>query len=578
MSGIKIIRRRKPDSSFLPFESPAASSAPKSNLGDILGRAADRMSRGEATPERPSVPAQAKQPRVPDMPIEEKVIAFIETLKVPDGPDAGKLVVLRDWQKRMIRQVYGPTRINDKGERIRAIRQAIWTLARKNGKTSLAAGLLLNHLTGPCALWNGQLFSVAFEVGQAALAYRALQSMVMQDEELSGRIILTESSKRAVCQQSNSVFRALSSESRSKHGLNPNFVLFDEFSQFGVDRQLFDVMTTSMGAQKEPLALIISTQAAEDAAVLSELIDYGRAIHKNEIVDPTFHLTEYTVPPEYDAFDESKWHLANPALGDFRSLDEMRQYAARARMLPTMMNSFRNLYLNQRVAMNSTFVDEVTWARCVGNIDYDALEGRSCTGGLDLSSKVDLTSFVLVFDDPPYEIVPFFWTPQNTLAERTKRDRVPYEKWVEAGYMEAVPGNAIDFRFVTQRIAELSALYNIRVIGFDRWRIDVLKTWFDEYGVDIPMVPIGQGFKDATLMVEAIENAMLNVTIKHDNHPVLKWNATNCSVVRDPAGNRKFDKSSRTARIDGFVAMCMGLRAKELIETDEMRSSPILLI
>jgi phage terminase large subunit-like protein len=568
-----IKRRKKPDTAFLPSQKTVK----VSDLGGVLGAAYTAVQNGEG-PTKRKAHAEVKKPRVPaEMPIEEKMISFIETLKVPDGPDVGKLIVLRDWQKRMIRQVYGPTRKNDKGETIRAVRQAIWTMARKNGKTSLAGGLILGHLTGPCAIWNGQLFSVAFEVGQAALAYRAFQSMVLQDEDLAGRIILTESSKRATCQMSNSVFRALSSESRSKHGLNPNFVLFDEFSQFGIDRALFDVMTTSMGAQKEPLSLIISTQAADDSAVLSEQIDYGRQIHRGEIKDPTFHLTEYSLPPEEDPFNEKKWHLANPALGDFRSLDEMRLYAARARRLPSMMNSFRNLYLNQRVAQKSTLIDEVTWAKCVGDIDYDSLEGRSCTAGLDLSSKVDLSSLVLIFDDPPFEVVPFFWTPKNTLEERTKRDRVPYERWVENGHMEAVPGNAIDFRFVTQRIAELSAIYNIRVIGFDRWRIDVLKTWFDEYGVDIPMMPIGQGYKDGTLMVERIEEALLNNSIVHDNHPVLKWNAMNVQATRDPAGNRKFDKSSSTARIDGFVAMAMALRVKEMVE-DTGGTLPIAVI
>jgi phage terminase large subunit-like protein len=571
MSATTIKRTKKPDRAFLPSTKRPV----ESDLGAVLGSAIKAVETGVV--EKRKVPAQVKKPRVePKMPIEEQMIAFIETLKVPDGPDAGSLIALRDWQKFMIRGVYGPKRENDKGEVIRAVRQAIWTMARKNGKTSLAGGLILGHLTGPCAIWNGQLFSVAFEVGQAALAFRVLQSMVLQDPDLAGRILLTESSKRATCQMSNSVFRALSSESRSKHGLNPNFVLFDEFSQFGTDRALFDVMTTSMGAQKEPLSLIISTQAPDDSAVLSEQIDYGRQIIRKEVEDPTFHLTEYSTPPEADPFDEKNWRLANPALGDFRSLDEMRLYASRARRLPAMMNSFRNLYLNQRVAQKATFVDEVTWARCVGDIDYDALEGRSCTAGLDLSSKVDLTSLVLAFDDPPYEIVPFFWTPKNTLEERTKRDRVPYERWVETGHMEAVPGNSIDFRFVTQRIAELSALYNIRVIGFDRWRVDVLKTWFDEYGVDIPMVPIGQGYKDGTLMVEAIENALLNVTVMHDNHPVLKWNAMNVQVTSDPAGNRKFDKSSRTARIDGFVAMAMSIRVKEMVE-DGGSESPIIV-
>lgn len=521
--------------------------------------------------------AQAKKPRVkPEMPLEEKVIAFIETLKVPDGPDVGRLIELRDWQKRMIRQVYGPRRLNDKKQDVRSIRQAVWTLARKNGKTSLAGGLILNHLTGPCAVWNGQLFSVAFEVSQAALSFKVVQSMVLQDAELTGRVTMTESTKKAICHSSNSMFRALSSESRSKHGLNPNFVLFDEFAQFNADRTLFDVMMTSMGAQLEPLSLIISTQAPSDNAILSELIDHGRSVNQGNVVDPTFHLTEYSTPKDVDPFDESKWHLANPALGDFRSLDEMRQYANRARTLPTMMNSFRNLYLNQRVASVATFVDEINWARCEQKFSLDDLEGKSCTGGLDLSSKVDLTSLVLVFDDPKY-IIPFFWTPENTLAERTRRDRVPYEKWVDLGYMESVPGNSIDFRFIAMRIAQLSAIYNIRMIGFDRWRVDVLQTWFDEYGVTVPMVPIGQGYRDGTLMVEGIETDILNANIIHDGHPVLKWNALNTRAIKDPAGNRKFDKSTVNGRIDGFVALAMANRVKDLA-VDNTLTQPILIL
>lgn len=902
-----IVRRKQPEEmiDFVPRQGGIIKPV-KSDLASVMGAATSAV-RSTAQAVQSTLPAEARKPRVrEEMPIEEKVIAFIETLKVPDGPDVGQHIKLRDWQKTMIRQVYQPTRVNDKGQTIRAIRQAVWTLARKNGKaldlntkiqtpwgprrmkdvgvgdwvlaidgtssrvtaespifydhdcyritfrsgesftadaehrwtvlhkevektvtteylsqrkstcvfkfplssavqypkkdflidpytlgiwlaegtvgtdcvhlgsrdsshiqarmknsarvwpvtrgcqkirlgirrelrelnllkekhlpaeyllgsesqrrellrglldgdghptsaegssssvtfstkfkhlaksvrtlvaslgfkpvmqtqerkfmkslggfygphyavnftayqedyvfsldrqnailkrrpnkitraryryiksiekvpsvpvkcigidhpshqfligdtfvpthnTSLAAGLILAHLTGPLAIWNGQLFSVAFDVGQAALAFRALTSIVLQDKELTGRVVLTESSKRAMCDKSNSVFRALSSESRSKHGLNPNFVLFDEFAQFGTNRELFDVMTTSMGAQKEPLSLIISTQASEDAAVLSTLVDYGESVQKGEIIDPSFHLTKYAVPADADPFDESKWILANPALGDFRSLDELRQYSSRARSLPAMMNSFRNLYLNQRVAAVANFVDEVTWARCGGTFDMDSLEGKSCTAGLDLSSKVDLTALVLVFDDPQV-VVPFFWTPQSTLAERSRRDKVPYERWADLGYIEAVPGVAIDFRFVVQQLALLSGIYNIRMLGFDRWRVDVFKTWMDEYGVEVPMTPIGQGFKDGSLMVDSLETAMLNCTIVHDDHPVLKWNALNTKVITDPAGNRKFDKSSRTARIDGFVAMAMAMRAKELVETPQDMSSAILVI
>jgi phage terminase large subunit-like protein len=534
---------------------------------------------------RPKVPAAPKTPRSPDdWPLAEKVIFYIETFKVPDGPDVGQNIRLRDWQKDFLRAVYNPMMFTSKGDRVRAVRQATMTIARKNGKTSLAGALLLVHLIGPCAIWNGQLFSVAYDTGQAALAYRALSSIVRQDAELSEMVFLTDSAKLARAPQSASSYRAVSAESRNKHGLNPQFVLFDELSQFGKDRELFDVMATSMGAQQQPLMLIISTQASDDSAVLSEIIDYGRKVNTGEVVDPTVHLTEYSVPNELDAWDEANWKLANPALGDFRSLDEMRQFAQRARAMPSMELTFRNLYLNQRVMPTGSFVSPDVWEANARDIDPEMLIGRTCYGGLDLSAKTDLTSFELAFEpeEPgePIWILSFFWTPEGTLEIREKRDKAPYGQWVAEGFLETTPGNAVDYRYVASRIAELSALYNIKSIGFDRWRIDIMKTWFDEYGLEVPLIPIGQGFKDGSLMVDALEAELLAGTLAHGGHPVLRWNAASAVIMQDPSGNRKFAKNKSLGRIDGIVAMAMAIRTREILGSmvDQAGSPGILVL
>jgi phage terminase large subunit-like protein len=223
-----------------------------------------------------------------------KVIAFLETLRCPDGRLAGQPLKLRYWQKRWIRKVY-----REKGGR-RQIRQAILSMARKNGKTALIAGLVLVHLCGPEAVVNGQLYSVSYEREQAAIVFKYVAAMIYLDDELSDRLSVKESSKMVTDTENGSVFQALSSESKSKHGKSASFVVFDELAQFGADRELYDVMVTSSGAHDQPIFFVISTQAASDKAVLSELIDYGT----NNPKDETFAMDLFSVPPDADIWDE----------------------------------------------------------------------------------------------------------------------------------------------------------------------------------------------------------------------------------------------------------------------------------
>jgi len=500
----------------------------------------------------------------------DRIITFAETLRVPDGALAGEAIVLRDWQKDIIRKIYDP--IGPDGMRL--VRQALLTLARKNGKTALIAILCLAHLCGPVAVSRGELYSVAFDREQASQVFKYMRGMVEQDEELSERLNIIYSSKKIEDTVSGSIYQALSAESRSKHGKSSSFIIFDELSQFGRQRELYDVMMTSRGAHAEPLVCVISTQAEDDNALFSELADYGKKVNAGEIDDPTFLAFIYEVPMDADVWDESNWYLANPALGDFRSLKELREVAEKAKRMPGQESAFRNLYMNQRVSSDGRFITPDVWKANSLTPDFDFFYDRECWGGLDLSSKNDLTALVFVTrdDSAHWLVMPYFWTPGGNIRERADRDRVPYDLWAKQGHLQTTPGRTIDYAFMARKVAELHGQLNIAGIKFDRWKIDDFQrallaegadAWIDGRDESITgglrLIPHGQGFKDMNPAVEMLEDILLEGQMAHGNHPVLTMCAANAKVQQDPAGNRKFDKIKSTGRIDGIVALGMAL-------------------
>jgi len=508
---------------------------------------------------------------------DQKVIDFIETLRVPDGTSVGRPLILRSWQKDMIRDVYGPR--NESGRK--KVRQAVFSAGRKNGKTAFVSSICLAHLCGPEAVTNGQLFSVAFDREQASILFKYMTAMILMDEELSDRLNVIESRKKVVDRVSGSEFSALSNETKGKHGKSSSFIAYDELAQFGADRGLYDVMHTSTGAHEDPIEWVFSTQAPNDISILSELIDYGKKVNSGEIRDDTFKLFLHEVPKDTeDIWDESTWILANPALDDFRSLAEMRDFADKAKHMPSAESTFRNLYLNQRIDSAAHFISPTVWRACGDEVDLGTFEDRECYGGLDLSSKNDLTALVFTAeaDDGVHDTLCYFWTPADSLKERERRDKVPYCLWRDQGFLEAKPGKVIDYGWVARKIGKLTGFLRIGWIRFDRWRIADLQRELIDAGVDcwidgidwkagdkptmpdgIRLIPHGQGFKDMNPVVERIEDLLAEQRIRHGNHPVLTMCASNVRIQSDPAGNRKFDKLKSTGRIDGMVALAMAL-------------------
>lgn len=505
----------------------------------------------------------------------QRIIRFCEMLTVPDGKLAGQKVKLSDEQKRFFAAVYGPRT----PQGIRIVREALLTMGRKNAKTATIAMLVLVHLCGPEATMNAEIYSVAFEKDQAAQVFKYASAMIYANDMLRARLNVVETQKTIKDPVSGSIYKALSRESKSKLGKSTYVFIFDEGAQYGQDRRLLDAMITSMGAHEAPLSFFISTQAANDAAWFSELVDKAKKINAGELVDPTFVGFVYETPPDADPFDEKNWYLSNPHLGTFKSLEYMRRMARKAKESPSFLNAFLNLELNQRIASDAPFIPADVWKRNGEQPDEDLFEsGSPCWAGLDLSSKNDLTAlvFVCMDDNRQWHTRPFFWTPKDGIRDRSQRDRVPYDVWANQGFITDVPGPVIDYEYVASFLGECHANFNIQAVRFDRWRIDYLRQelvkagipcWTEGKDDPVPgglrLLPHGQGFKDFAPAVDRLEDLLLEGRISHGNHPVLTMCAANTRVVKDPAGNRKFDKIRSIGRIDGIVALGMALNWTE---------------
>ena len=237
--------------------------------------------------------------------------------------------------------------------------------------------------------------------------------------------------------------------------------------------------------------------------------------------------------------------------------------AARARRMPAAEAAFRSLYLNQIVDAEQRFLSSVDWLACKHSVDTDALRGRPCWGGLDLSSTTDLTALVLVFPDgESYDVLSWCWVPGDNLHSRADRDKVPYPVWRDQGHVEAIPGRAIDRRFIARQLAEIASAFDVRGIAYDRWRIEDLEVLLADEGIDLNLVPWGQGYRDMGPAVDALETAVLQEQLRHDS-PVLDWCASNAVVTTDPAGGRKIAKDKSHERVDGLVALAMAIGLHE---------------
>jgi phage terminase large subunit-like protein len=492
---------------------------------------------------------KARAPRR-DLKRAEDVITFIERyLRVPKGGMVGRPVRLREWQKKAIRKIYcTPTR------------QCILSLARKNGKTALIAMLVLAHLAGPESRRNAEIYSAAQDLKQAAIVFDMAAKMARMSPELNRMVIVRQSAKELFCPSTGVQYKALSADATTKYGLSPSLVIHDELGQVrGPRSDLYDALESAMGAQADPMSLVISTQAPTDGDLLSKLIDDALADN-----DDSRKVILFAAPPEADPWAEATWRLANPALGDFLDIEEFRNSARMAQRLPAQEAAFRNLRLNQRVAAEDHFLSPAVWALNEGAPDLSVLEDGEVFAGGDLSATQDLTSIVAGATDADgvWHIRPWFFLPEDGLVERAQRDRVPYDLWREQGFLITTPGKSVDYDAVAEIVAPVLSKLNVRGFAYDRWQFESLKRAFARHGWEPPFLEdFGQGFKTMTPALRAVETMALDGKLRHGKHPILRMCAENARVIIDDAGNRKLTKRRSTGRIDGMIALVMMIGA-----------------
>lgn len=489
-----------------------------------------------------------------------KVIKFIETYcPVPEGALVGQPLKLLPFQKKFIKAIYDNKHGTSK---------AYLSIARKNGKTALIACLVLAHLVGPEAKQNAQIVSGAMSRDQAALVFEACAKIIAESPALSARTRVLPSKKEIYGLQSGTKYKALAAQGSTVQGLSPVLAILDEVGQVeGARNKFISGITLSQGAHEAPLLIAISTQAAEDSHLFSIWLDDAE-----NSKDPRIVSHVYAAPKDAKVDDPKAWRAANPALGIFCSLENFKQQAAEAKRMPAAENEFRNKFLNQRVSTVSPFMSKSVWESCAN--PAESLEDLEVYGGLDLSSRTDLTALVLIAKrGDVWQVRPYFWTPEKGLLERSRRDRQPYDVWQKQGFLKTTPGATVDYEFVAHDIAEIIAGLNVTAIAFDRWRIDLLKKEFADIGFTLPLVPHGQGFKDMSPALDAVEAEFLNGRISHGGNPVLTMCAAGAVVTKDPSGNRKLDKSKATSRIDGMVALAMAFGASSKLVEEEPKPS-----
>lgn len=496
----------------------------------------------------------------------DKAVAFFGLLRHTIGRWYGQPFVLAEWQEHeVIRPLFGWMRADGR----RLYSECYLEVPRKNGKSTLSAGMA-GKLAFADRENGAQVFSAAADRDQAAIVFDTLKGMMQANPQAfpmgdgkNNRGARFQAYRRSIVDQKwGRSYRVLSADAGTKHGLNAHGVVVDEL-HVQPNRELVDVLATSMGARVQPLFVSITTAGVGQENVCWEKHDLTirAADPEDPTAEPYFLGIIYAAPADADWTDPETWAQANPNLGVSVSEEFLAQECERAKNVPAYQNTFRRLYLNQWTAQEDRVVDMRFWD--AGKRPVEIRERDQVFGGLDLASSTDIAALVLVAPKPysgergEFHVEGHFWLPTEALHERERRDRVPYQSWIDQGYLYGTAGNVIDYDHIGSTIRHLHSRYQLEEVGFDRWGATQLVQELQDAGVKV--VPIGQGYASMSAPMKDTLTAIIDGRMVHGGNPVLRWMVDNVTAETDAAGNIKPSKRKSTGRIDGFVALVMAM-------------------
>ena len=459
---------------------------------------------------------------------------------------------LEQWQSDIIATLFGWKRPDG----TRRYRESIIAVPRKNGKTTIGAGLALYLLL--CDSEPGaEVYSAAFSREQASLVFEPAAHMVRNSPPLDKRCKVMTSQKRIVHMQAGAKYVAIPAEVASTHGFNAHAVIFDELHT-QKSRDLYDVLKTSMGARRQPLFASITTAGHDRHSICWEVWEYARKVRDGIVDDPYFLPVIYELDQEADWSDRDNWRAVNPNYGVSIGEEYLIEAYQRACEIPAQENTFRNLHLNQWTEQAVRWFSREAWDKCSG--DAEIPYGGEVWCGLDLSATTDLSALVMVHprSDGTFATRSHFWVPREAAEQRARRDRVPYMQWIDEQHITATTGSSVDYDVIRRDIHAMAERYTMRTIAIDRWNANQLAHQLEADGLSVGA--FGQGYASMSSPSKLLEGLILDKQLEHDNNPVQNWCASNVALEGpDAAGNIKPSKKASTERIDGIVALIMAL-------------------
>ena len=486
----------------------------------------------------------------------DRAVTFIENLCHTKGKWAGTPFWLLPWQEQLIRDIFGIV----KSDGNRQFRTAFVEICKKVGKSELAAAVALYLLYADNEP-SAEVYGAAADRQQASIVFDVAKQMVEMAPALMKRSKLMGATKRIVNYSNAGYYQVLSAEVGGKHGFSVSGLVFDEIHT-QPNRQLYDVLTKgSSDARQNPLHFIITTAGNDRHSIAYELHTKAVDILEGRRVDPTFYPVVYGLKDDEDWEDEANWYKVNPSLGYTVDIERLRDACREAKQNPADEITFKWLRCNMWVSSTVAWIPDAIYMRGNEPIDMDALAGRDCYAGLDLSSTGDITALVLIFpprdEEEKYVLLPYFWIPEETIPRRVKANSVPYDIWEKQGYIMSTEGNVIHYDFIEKFIMDLSEKYHILEIAVDRWNATQMIQNLEGEGFTI--VPFGQGFSSMSAPTKEFYRLLMEGRIIHGGNPVLRWMAGNVVIDTDPAGNIKVTKAKSKEKIDGIVAAIMAL-------------------
>lgn len=489
-------------------------------------------------------------------------------LRLNGGEFEGKPYELLGWQAFIVGSLFG-WKVEDGTRRFRV---AYVETAKGSGKSPLAGGIGIYGLVADNEP-RAEIYAAATKKDQAMVLFRDAVAMVDQSPELSSRLVKSgvgTNTWNLGYPKTGSWFRPISSDD-GQSGPRPHIALCDEVHEHK-NGDVIELLRAGTKGRRQALIFMITNSGVGQQSFCKERHDYGVKVSAGQLKDDSFFAYICALDRGEDPITNRKcWPKANPSLGVTIHKKYLVEQIREARGMPSKMATVRRLNFCQWVEAHDPWIDGDVWFACEESYNAKQLLGRRCWGGLDLSSTQDLTALALAFEptatDPIWRLVSWFWLPKDGLAKKEKKDRVPYLAWRTAGFLETPEGAAIDKSAVLKRLAEITSKYDVQDIGYDRWRIEDLKALAAKEGIELKLVPFGQGFKDMAPAVDELERKLVGGKIRHDVNPVLTWCAANAVVVKDPAGNKKISKEKATGRVDGIVAAVMAVgRSIALVE------------